>query len=782
MSKANDCWGIEVGANAIKAIRLVRKAEELTLADYDVLPFKTVLTTPDLNVDEAIQVGLDQFLSRHNLSRSTVVLSVPGHMAFARFAKLPPVEPKRIPDIVRFEAVQQIPFPIEDVEWDYQIFAQPDSPEVEVGIFAITKDRLAEVLGNYTAVGLNVDALTLSPLAVYNGLGYDMELDDESSGVILMDIGTTSTDVIIVEEGNLWLRTLPLGGNNFTEALVRSFKLSFPKAEKLKCEAGTSKYARQIFQAMRPVFADLVQEIQRSLGFYQSLNRDAKLTKLVGVGSTFRLPGMAKFLRQQLQMEVTRPDGFEQVRLDAKQAAGFAEHAINMATAYGLALQGLGQEEVSANILPRELLKKRVWRAKQPWFGAAAALMIVATGAAWSGLQLAQATYNDTENDNKRRTIDNVVKQAREYREKFQGVVKVKDPRKRIEELRKVLRDRDLWPKLLADIDQAKLALRPQQALLDNNWEEILNIRRRERRQMFIESIETTYVVGYVRSPIWTGGGGVVIPEMGESGGLPGGMGGPAGGMGGALGMGAPPPGMGVPLGMGGPPAGVGAGGPPGMRGGPPGAGAGRAAARVPQTPRIEITITGTTPFSPEGAALLEDHFCDWLIQNAERQGWPYRIVPETVELVSIGTDAGGATKSGSSIGAGGGPGTAPSGMGAGIGSRNRPALGGLGGGPGGLAGAGVRPGGSPGSGRTSTPIARSSTGGGGQGLLVRPDAHETEIENDDQRFLITWTVELTNPAAASPSPKGRSSSGKATQTGSAGSRPSATGGSEVRP
>jgi Tfp pilus assembly PilM family ATPase len=59
-------------------------------------------------------------------------MSVPGHAAFARFAKLPPVEPKKVPDIVKFEAVQQIPFPIEQVEWDYQTFVAEDSPEVEV--------------------------------------------------------------------------------------------------------------------------------------------------------------------------------------------------------------------------------------------------------------------------------------------------------------------------------------------------------------------------------------------------------------------------------------------------------------------------------------------------------------------------------------------------------------------------------------------------------------------------------------------------------------------------
>src|SRR5690606_19111686 len=115
------------------------------------------------------------------------------------------------------------------------------------------------------------------------------------------------------------------------------------------------------------VFADLVQEVQRSLGFYQSLNRDSNLTKLVGVGSTFRLPGLQKFLKQQLQLNVIRPDAYERLNMDGKREAEFSAHALNMATAYGLALQGVGLESVTANILPGHMLAARLWRAKQPW-------------------------------------------------------------------------------------------------------------------------------------------------------------------------------------------------------------------------------------------------------------------------------------------------------------------------------------------------------------------------------------------------------------------------------
>ena len=198
-----------------------------------------------------------------------------------------------------------------------------DTPRVAVyengDVVFVKKERIVEVLNNYRAVGMDVHGMTLSPLALYNAMAFDMDLDGTSEGVIFVDIGTQSTDMIIVERGRIWMRTLAIGGNTFTDALVKSFKLSFPKAEKLKREAGTSKYARQIFQAMRPVFADLVQEMQRSLGFYQSLNRDSEVSKVIGVGSTFKLPGLIKFLKQQLQMEVLRPEKFNKIAIEGKR-------------------------------------------------------------------------------------------------------------------------------------------------------------------------------------------------------------------------------------------------------------------------------------------------------------------------------------------------------------------------------------------------------------------------------------------------------------------------------
>ena len=234
MAHPSAAWGIEIGQYAIKAIRLERDGDTARVTDYEVVQHQRVLSSPDTDAVEVTRLSLGQLISKKNLEGEHLVISVPGHSAFARFAKLPPVEPKAVPDIVKFEAVQQIPFPIEEVEWDYAAFHEEGSPEVEVGIFAITRDRVNERLDAYDIVGLSPEALTLSPTAVFNALHYDFELASEDNQLVIVDIGTQATDVIIASGKRCWIRTFPLGGTHFTEAIAEAFKISYAKAERLK--------------------------------------------------------------------------------------------------------------------------------------------------------------------------------------------------------------------------------------------------------------------------------------------------------------------------------------------------------------------------------------------------------------------------------------------------------------------------------------------------------------------------------------------------------------------
>ncbi|HNQ24530.1 MAG TPA: type IV pilus assembly protein PilM [Phycisphaerae bacterium] len=383
MAGPQNVWGIDIGRCALKAVRLRMAPEgKVELVAHEYVEHAKILSQPDADRPALISAALEKFLSRNDITRDQVVVGVPGQHTLARFTKLPPVQPKKIPDIVRYEADQQIPFDMDEVIWDYQTLQRPDYPDVEVGIFAMKRELVREHLLYFEQAAIEPIAVQSGPLALYNMAVFDGQLGKDTT--VLLDIGAETTDLVIATPDSLWTRSLALGGNNFTEALVKSFKLSFVRAESLKRSAATSKYGRQIFQAMRPVFADLVQELQRSIGFYLSTHRDAEIEKVVGSGDAISLPGLQKYLEQNLGMPVEKPEAFKNLLTTAApELERFQEHLPAYAVAYGLALQGLDLAKVTTNLLPIEIAKQVVWRKKRPSFAAAAACLVLAGALIW---------------------------------------------------------------------------------------------------------------------------------------------------------------------------------------------------------------------------------------------------------------------------------------------------------------------------------------------------------------------------------------------------------------
>ncbi|MBI3835047.1 MAG: type IV pilus assembly protein PilM [Planctomycetes bacterium] len=383
MATTQAVWGIDVGRCSFKAIKLRSSSDgKVELVDYEHFDHAKILTQPDADRPALIAAALEKFLSRHDITKDAVVISVPGQHTLARFTKLPPVAPKRIPDIVRYEADQQIPFDMDEVIWDYQTFQREGLPDIEVGIFAMKRELIREHLLHFEQASIEPIGVQSGPLADYNAAHFDGLLTSDT--MILIDIGAENTDLVVATPDSLWTRTIPMGGNTFTEALVKSFKLSFAKSEALKRTAAESKYARQVFQAMRPIFADLVQELQRSIGFYASTHREAKVERLVGFGNAFQLPGLQKYLQQNLGMAVEQPETFKNCAPSPlMEQDNFKQNFLSFAVAYGLALQGLDVAKVNSNLLPTEIAKQVVWQKKRPAFAAAAACLVLAGGSVW---------------------------------------------------------------------------------------------------------------------------------------------------------------------------------------------------------------------------------------------------------------------------------------------------------------------------------------------------------------------------------------------------------------
>jgi type IV pilus assembly protein PilM len=485
MATPKFAWGIDIGNRALKAIKLVRDGDALHMDDVEVIEHEQVLSNSGDNRETLIQTALANFSQRHQTKGGVVSIGVSGQASFARFIKLPPVEEKKIPEIVKFEAIQQIPFPLEQVEWSYQLFRQADSPDVEVGIFAMRKELVNQQIKYFTDMDMNVQVVQMSPLAVYNAMYYDNRLSDGTT--MILDLGAENADLIIAEGESVWLRSVPIGGNNFTEALVKSFKLNFSKAEDLKRNAQTSKYARQIFQAMRPIFADLVAEIQRSIGFYSSVHRDSRIKRIVALGNTFRLPTLQKYLQQNLQIEVERLDAFNAgAPDDGRQAALLNDNIASMAGAYGLALQAMDQGKIGSSLLPAEIKRAKIWQEKTKWFGAAAAVFVLGAGVGFG----TQYVHNDSfeAKEPLRGQIDGAVARAEKLDREWGTIESSGGPDKvRIQNVMALRQYRDVWGDLWYDITKALPAQNSEAP------ETLKAIPRPDRQQVFVESVNSSY-------------------------------------------------------------------------------------------------------------------------------------------------------------------------------------------------------------------------------------------------------------------------------------------------
>jgi type IV pilus assembly protein PilM len=378
---------------------------------FDYIEYPKILSQPGSDPAEMIGDALKQFLSRNTVQGDRVAVSISGQAGLARFIKLPPLEAKKIPDLVRYEARQQIPFDLNDVVWDYQRMGGGSVEEgfaldTEIGLFAMKRDAVFRALDPFLKLDIEVDIVQLTPLVLYNFLVFDQmgelpppeDFDPENppESAVIISMGTDATDLVITNGFRVWQRSIPIGGSHFTKALTRELKLTFAKAEHLKRNATAAADPKAVFQAMKPTFSDLLTELQRSIGYFSNLDRAAKIGRVVALGNAMKLPGLRRYLSQSLGYDIEKVDSFHS--LEGAQVVGspaFQDNLLSFGVSYGLALQGLGKGAVHTNLLPREIVQSRLIKRKKPWAVAAAALVLLGCAINYAVHSLALGGVND---------------------------------------------------------------------------------------------------------------------------------------------------------------------------------------------------------------------------------------------------------------------------------------------------------------------------------------------------------------------------------------------------
>lgn len=385
---------------AIKALRCTKGTEpKQIIADkFDYIEFPKMLNQADVDAEEEIKNALELFLSRNEVKGDIIAISVPGQTGLPRFFRPPPVDSRTLPEIVKYEVKQQIPFPMDEVVWDWQrlggVLVDDRLVDAEVGLFAMKREAVFKAMKPFEDAKIEIDFIQLSPLAVFNFVTHDVfdelpnpdEIDPENppESLVILSVGTDTTDLIVTNGVKLWLRNIPVGGNHFTKQLSRELKLTHAKAEQLKRNARNAEDPKALFRAMRPVFNDLVSEIQRSLTFFRSIDKNATLSKIVLLGNTAKLPGLRQFLTSQLEMDIVKVSELRHLTgPEVVSQSAFQENVLTFAPAYGLCIQGLDEGVLKTNLLPAELKEERFVRSKKPWILAAISMIMLGMLVGW---------------------------------------------------------------------------------------------------------------------------------------------------------------------------------------------------------------------------------------------------------------------------------------------------------------------------------------------------------------------------------------------------------------
>ena len=383
---------LNIGASkAMLAEYALSGKRNLTLTAYGSADLQTVDVNDAMSISASLPPVISQIMRETGIRPAPVVVSLGGQMVFPRFAKFPAVGDKaKLEQLVHYEIEQNVPFPIDEIVSDHQFLGTSADGDMAAMIVAAKLDGVRAVTDAVAAAGLKTAVVDVSPIAVLNALHFAQPQLTGCS--VVLDIGSKTTNLILIEGEKVYNRSIPVAGNTITKEIAQTFGCSFEEAEQLKIERGyvalggvmedEDEITDRVSKIIRTVLTRLHAEISRSINFYRSQQGGAAPSRLFLTGGTVRLPQLDQFFMESLQVDVEYLNPFTAVRVGGKvNAAALESDAFTLVESVGLALR---QTDVPGliriNLLPPELVAQARNVRRIPFLVVGAASFLAALG------------------------------------------------------------------------------------------------------------------------------------------------------------------------------------------------------------------------------------------------------------------------------------------------------------------------------------------------------------------------------------------------------------------
>ena len=335
-----------------------------------------------------IERALREMMGELQLNGGRVNYAVAAQSVFARFVKLPAVEEEKIERIIGFEAQQNVPFPIDEVVWDYQLVGGGGAEEqIQVVLVAIKADLLEGINSAVESVGLHTAVVDVATMALYNAFRYNYA--DLAGCSLLVDIGARTTNLLFIESGKIFSRSVPIGGSSISSTVAKEFDEPIAAAEFRKKRDGFvslgGAYAEpsdpdvaRVSKIVRTTMTRLHAEIMRSISHYRAQQQGGQPDKVFLCGGTASTPYMREFFQEKLQAPVEFFNPLRNVAVAQNVvAAEVARSAHLLGELVGLALRSATTCPMELNLRPASVVRAHELEKRRPILIMAAACFVL---------------------------------------------------------------------------------------------------------------------------------------------------------------------------------------------------------------------------------------------------------------------------------------------------------------------------------------------------------------------------------------------------------------------
>ena len=399
---------------------------------------------------------LRELMHEMHIHQADVNYAVAAQSVFVRFVKLPALDAEKIDKIIAFEAQQNVPFPIDQVVWDYQLVGGGMGEQIQVVIVAIKRDLLDEINNAVEETGLRTRILGVASMGLYNAFCYNYT--DLQGCSLLVDIGARTTNVLFIEPGRIFSRSLPLGSSAITAAIAKEFGESFAAAETRKNRdafvalGGAAEPADpnivRLSKIARSTMTRLHAELMRSVTHYRAQQQGDRPARIFLCGGGAGMRNMREFFHEKFELPVEFFNPLQNVSV-SESTPDVTRSAHLLGELVGLALRSVAVCPMKLNLLPDSVVRRQDLEKRRPFFIAAAACILLAL-LGWSAYytraaQVAQQTAQTMRQGND--SMRGPEAQLDKLKKQITALDHIATP------LITAVNDRNFWPQILEDLN-----------------------------------------------------------------------------------------------------------------------------------------------------------------------------------------------------------------------------------------------------------------------------------------------------------------------------------------